>query len=657
MSRIKKILVANRGEIAVRIIQTAKKLGIKTIAIYAADDSDSMHVRLADQAVLLLGSRLSETYLNQDRIIEIAQKFGAEAIHPGYGFLSENAEFAGKTELAGLIFIGATTSQIKLMGEKTQAIAFACEQRIPVIPGIWGSADQILEGSKKLGFPLLVKASGGGGGKGMEVVCESGQLPQALEKARRQARQYFGNEELFVEKYLPKARHIEVQVLGDGKGNAVHFFERECSIQRRYQKLIEEAPACSISQKTKGKLYDAALRITQATQYRGAGTIEFLVDENEDFYFLEMNTRLQVEHPVTESITGVDLVEMQLRIASGEEIPFKQLEITSNGHAIELRICAEDPLQNFIPTAGTIGEVDIPINGRWDSFIRKGIKLSSSYDSLLGKLVVWGKTREEALRQLKLSVNDLFVEGIKTNQEFLTYILDQNDFINNKIHTRWVEKNGTNIIQAIQTKDVGCPVVELLAGYLLHHFYRGNKQETIWTQTGYWRLIEQFVIQVGQNWYEVEVRRETDRLVLIYEGTAYNLNDCQFSGQKIKIRLNNKDIIIFISEEDRLTRIQYQSHSHELRSNKVLNQVQMNRKESLSVETKVDKVVADLFGKVVDVLVKPGDVLRKGQNLLIIESMKSEFIIQSPVDAVVKNIHVAKGNLIQDKELLVDLES
>ncbi|WP_159521015.1 acetyl/propionyl/methylcrotonyl-CoA carboxylase subunit alpha [Sunxiuqinia indica] len=657
MRRFHKILIANRAEIAVRVIRTAKELGIKTVAVYAADDADSLHVSEADEAFLLPGSQLSETYLNQDKLLQIARETGAEAIHPGYGFLSENASFAERVEKAGLSFVGATPYQIRLMGEKTQAIEFVKKLEVSVIPGLQGTVDEILTQRNKLEFPVLVKASGGGGGKGMEVVHKPEQLALVLEQAQRQAQQYFGNDELFVEKYLPQARHIEVQLLGDSKGKAIHLLERECSIQRRYQKLIEEAPATSISSETRQKLFEAALKIAQAINYRGAGTIEFLVDDQGGFYFLEMNTRIQVEHPVTESITGVDLVEWQLRIAAGEELTFEQSDISANGHAIELRVCAEDPSNNFRPISGTLGGLCIPEDVRWDSFLQAGNHLSPNYDSLLGKLIIHANSRQLTIEKASRALDQLYLGGIMTNQEFLNQILRSSDFKENKIHTRWAENNLSALDNSSVGDDSQLPAVELLAAFLLYHFYRPETGVDVWRRTGYWRLLQLFNIKINGENYRVKVVKKANELRIIWNETAYKLNHYQIIGPKICFRINDKDIAIFISEEEGCTLVHYRNRKYRLQSNQVLNQVQLNKSGALSSEVKIDKVVADLFGKVIDIFVKPGDQLHKGQNMLVIESMKSEFTIQSPSDAVVKNIHVAKGNLVQDRELLVDLES
>lgn len=657
MALFQKILIANRGEIAVRILKTAQCLGIETLTVYAADDEQSLHVALADEAVLLDGNTLQETYLNQEKLIELALQHEADAIHPGYGFLSEKAEFAEKVEQAGLIFIGATPEQIRLMGEKTQAINFVKELGLPVIPSVMGAVNDILNRRNVLEFPLLVKASGGGGGKGMEVVHKMDELPLALQKAQRQAQQYFGNGELFVEKYLPHARHIEMQLLGDGKGRAIHLFERECSVQRRYQKLVEEAPASSIPKVLKEKLYETALKIAEAIQYRGAGTIEFLVDQEFNFYFLEMNTRLQVEHPVTESIIGLDLVEWQIRIAAGENLDLEQQSIKANGHAIELRICAEDPMTNFKPTSGFVKDIHVSDEIRWDSFLNDGATLSPTYDSLIGKLIIHNRNRADAVSNLQKVIGHLHVSGLKTNQEFLHQLVSHPDFITNSIYTKWVEEHLDEIIQMIKHEEKELKFAELLASYLLYHFFRPSNSGTIWTDMGFWRQQQSFNIQLNKRFYQVEVIQRGKNIEMILHGKCYELNNYQFNGSKIEFEINNEDIITFISEEDEVTFVQLKSKKYKLRSNHVLSQVKLNKNDIHDNSASTNKVVADLFGKVVEVLVKPGDVLRKGQNLLVIESMKSEFTIQSPVDAVVKNIHVTKGKIVQDKELLVDFES
>ncbi len=658
MSMFKKILIANRGEIAVRIIQTAKKLGIKTLVVYAGDDASSMHVSLADEAVLLEGNTLLDTYLNQDKIIGIALNHGAEAIHPGYGFLSENATFAQKTEKAGLRFIGATAGQIRLMGEKIQANKMVRELGIPVIPSLTGTPEEILSQQNRLDFPLLVKASGGGGGKGIEVVHEPGTLAEALETARRKARQYFDSEGLLVEKYLPEVRHIEVQIMGDGKGKVVHLFERECSIQRHYQKMIEEAPASALPNAVKEKLYQAALKIGHSIEYRGAGTIEFLVDKEMNFYFLEMNTRLQVEHPVTESITGIDLVEWQLRIAAGEKLVLDQKNIRAHGNAIELRICAEDPDHDFRPTPGIISKLQLPRKVRWDSFIQPGITISSSYDSLLGKIITVGKNREEAIQKAEKALTGFFIPGIQTNQQFLHRLVARKEFSANTIFTRWVENHKGEILQSIKSPMQQATADPFLAAYLLHHFYRPSTEKSPWKRKGYYRLHQAFQVLLNEEIHELTVLNQSTGLSVFRNNKESTLIPCSFSNQKLVFKLNEKKITAFIHESENGVSVQINSIPVMMRSNHLLNQVKHELKTRHSVNgQKAGKVVAGLYGKVLEIFVKPGEALKEGQDILVIESMKSEITIKSPVDAHIKTVKVTRGETVKDDHTLVEFES
>jgi acetyl/propionyl-CoA carboxylase alpha subunit len=656
MNRIKKIVIANRGEIAVRIIKTAHRLGIQTVAVYAEDDDQSLHVSQADEAILLEGNTLQETYLKQDKIIGIALEKGAQAIHPGYGFLSENASFAEKAEKSGLIFIGATADQIRLMGEKKQANQFVKKLGIPIIPSVSGSEEEISKALKDLEFPVLVKASGGGGGKGMKVVYEPEKLPAVMKRAGAVALKYFGNSELLVEKFLPKARHIEVQLFGDGKGNAVHFFERECSIQRHYQKLIEEAPAVSISEETKKNLYEAALKIAQAIHYRGAGTIEFLVDEKENFYFLEMNTRLQVEHPVTEFITDEDLVEWQIRIAEENLLTFSQNEIQKNGHAIELRICAEDPANGFSPTPGIVTEIHTPDSGRWDSYLTENTLIPPAYDSLAGKLIVSEKTREATISAMHNALSRLFISGVKTNQLLFQQILEHEDFTTNTIHTRWLENKMDEILPENEKEFNEEMIPELITGYLLHHFYRPQANYSPWNQTAIRRIHDTFEIQIADKKYSGNVLKRKNFLQINLAGKQFIVTNQKFNGSKISFSMNNKDIIIFISKKEDHTLAQLNSKQYQLRSNRILSEVQIKKARKEETELRTEKVVAGLFGKVIDILVKPGDLLQKGQDLVIIESMKSEITIKSPVAALVKSIGVSKGETVKDEKTLVEFE-
>jgi len=653
----RKILIANRGEIAVRIISSARKLGIQTVAVYAADDAGSLHVQIADEACLLPGTQLGETYLNRDLIISLALRHEAEAIHPGYGFLSEDALFAAKVEEAGLAFIGATPEQINLMGEKTKAIGFVKSLDIPVIPGKYGTKDELLHDQETLFFPLLVKAAAGGGGKGMQVVERAADLPEALQKASWQAKEYFGNGTLFLEKYLPEARHIEIQVMGDGSGEVVHLYERECSTQRRYQKLIEESPALSVPIALKERLYEYALRIAKAIRYRGAGTIEFLVDRQGNCYFLEMNTRLQVEHPVTERVTGLDLVEWQLKIAAGKTIPLVQSDIKQHGHAIEARICAEDPSNGFKPSCGVIQSVYIPDTVRWDSFITEKMNLPAAYDSLIGKLIVHGHSREEAVDKLKQALQRLVTGGVKTNQLFLLQIIQSGAFRTNKMTTCFLGEQGADLLNLSDEARNAIPVERILAAYLVHRYYRPEEEPGLWFNAGYWRIRPVVQVEMNNISYRFSVLKRNRRYELRFEEKRSELSDVRYNGERISCKVDGHFFEAMVFDNQDITVVHYQGHQFNLRSSGFVSRAAFKKQKDFGSDAKPLKIVSGLFGKVVDVLIEPGDRLIKGQNLLIIESMKMEFTIQSPGNATVKTVHVSKGKMVHDTEILVDLES
>ncbi|MBR7553169.1 acetyl/propionyl/methylcrotonyl-CoA carboxylase subunit alpha [Allobacillus sp. GCM10007491] len=442
------ILIANRGEIASRIIQTCKLLNIKSVAVYSEPDEDSPYVEEADVAYPLGGSRVNESYLNMDKIFEIAKEAEVEAIHPGYGLLSENASFARRCEEEGITFIGPTPEVIEKMGSKLSARTAMEEAGVPIIPGTntpVETAAAAKEIANEIGYPVMVKASYGGGGIGMEIVQSESDLEKAIESNAHRAEQFFGNGTLFIEKVIEDAHHVEIQVLGDHHGNAVHLFDRECSIQRRHQKVIEEAPSPLLTEETRKEMGEKAVQAVKSLGYRNAGTLEFLVDENQNYYFLEMNTRLQVEHPVTEEITGIDLVEQQIRIASGEELAINQELVQIQGHAIEVRIYAEDP-KTFFPSPGTIEDLIIPKEQfiRNDQSIKKGFKITPFYDPMVAKLIVKGKDRAEAISRLETALSMYKIEGIKTNIPLLLKIAANEAFQNGNTQTSFIQEHITN---------------------------------------------------------------------------------------------------------------------------------------------------------------------------------------------------------------------
>lgn len=444
MATIKKILIANRGEIAVRVIHTCKELGIKSVAVYSRPDEFSPHVQLADESVFIGEAASSESYLVMDKIIDAAKLTGADAIHPGYGFLSENADFAERCKKEGIIFIGPEPKAIRLMGDKTSARELATEYEIPTPPGLKStlkSIEEAREVAQDVGFPILIKASAGGGGKGMRIVYDESEFESSIKAAKSEAKNAFGDDRVYIEKYLEEPRHIEFQIMADTHGNILHVWDRECSVQRRHQKVIEEAPSSLLTDELRSEMAKYAIKAAESCDYVGAGTIEFLVDKNMNFYFLEMNTRLQVEHPVTEMISGLDLVAAQILVAEGKELPFKQEDIKKVGHAIECRIYAEDPENNFLPSTGLLRKHRIPSGTgvRVDAGVEEGQEITINYDPMISKLTVYGQDREDARKKMLRALQEYEIAGCKTTIPFCEFTLNHDAFISGKYDTHFVK--------------------------------------------------------------------------------------------------------------------------------------------------------------------------------------------------------------------------
>lgn len=442
---MKKILIANRGEIAIRVMKTAKRMGIKTVAVYSTADRNSPHVKFADEAVLIGEAPSNQSYLLGNKIIEVAKRLDVDAIHPGYGFLSENADFAEACEANNIIFIGPKSKAIKIMGSKLAAKEAVKHYDIPMVPGIDEAITDVEKAqaiAKEIGFPILIKASAGGGGKGMRVVEKASELESQMKRAISEATSAFGDGSVFIEKYVSSPRHIEIQVMADTHGNTIHLFERECSIQRRHQKVIEEAPSSVLTPELRSKMGEAAIKVAQACDYVGAGTVEFLLDEHLNFYFLEMNTRLQVEHPVTELITNTDLVELQIRVARGEVLPIKQEDLKIKGHAMELRVYAEDPLNDFLPSVGNLEVYRLPVgdNIRVDNGFEEGMDIPIYYDPMLAKLITYGATRAEAIEEMLKAIAHYHIEGIETTLPFGTFVFEHEAFRSGNFDTHFVKK-------------------------------------------------------------------------------------------------------------------------------------------------------------------------------------------------------------------------
>ncbi|MBF8962229.1 acetyl-CoA carboxylase biotin carboxylase subunit [Pontibacter sp. FD36] len=485
MRKIKKILVANRGEIALRVMRSAKEMGISTVAIYSEADRNALHVRYADEAVCVGGPKSNESYLRGDVIIDVCKRLQVDAIHPGYGFLSENANFARKVQEAGLIFIGPSPEAIELMGSKLAAKAAVSKYKIPMVPGTEEAISDVEEAKEiasNVGFPILIKASAGGGGKGMRVVESVDVFEEQMKLAVSEATSAFGDGSVFIEKYIGSPRHIEIQVLGDTHGNIVHLFERECSIQRRHQKVIEEAPSAVLTPELRDEMGRCAVDVAKACDYVGAGTVEFLVDENLNFYFLEMNTRLQVEHPVTEQITGLDLVKEQILIAEGNPLSFRQEDLTINGHALELRVYAEDPANNFLPDIGRLETYVRPqgLGVRVDDGFEQGMDIPIYYDPMIAKLVTFGKDRQEAIEKMLRAIDEYKITGIETTLPFGTFVLQHEAFVSGNFDTKFIERYfSPSVLEPKSTEDAD-EIAAVLAAMLLGN----NKPKVSTPSTG-----------------------------------------------------------------------------------------------------------------------------------------------------------------------------
>ena len=469
MNHIKKILIANRGEIAIRIMRTCREMDITSVAVFSEVDRTSQHVRYADEAWYIGKSPSGESYLNIEKIIEVTKSCKADAIHPGYGFLSENARFAKRCQEEGIIFIGPSPEVIDQMGDKIKARETMKKAGIPVVPGTEGSIsteEEALNAIKKIGLPVMIKASAGGGGKGMRLVHHEKDIVSAVRAARSEAKSAFGDDSVYIEKYITSPHHIEFQILGDQHGNAVHLFERECSVQRRHQKMIEETPSPLITPELRNEMGKAAVEAAKAVNYFGAGTIEFLVDDNLNYFFLEMNTRLQVEHPITERVTGIDLVKQQIKIAEGQPLEIQQKNLFQRGHSIECRIYAEDPDNNFMPSAGKIYKITEPLGlgVRTDGYVYEGYEIPIYYDPMISKLIVWGANRDEAISRMRRALYEYKITGVKTSIKFLERIMNTPDFISGKYDTHFIEKNQERLLESDHCDD--CEDMVVIAAYI-----------------------------------------------------------------------------------------------------------------------------------------------------------------------------------------------
>ena len=663
---IQKILIANRGEIAVRIMRTAKKLGIRSVAIYSRIDADSLHVKMADEAYCIGEAELSETYLNIPKIIELANETACDAIHPGYGFLAENPSFVAACDEADIIFIGPSAHAMQVMGNKIEARAYAKNSGVPITEGLTGDKETLLKAKDKIGFPVLLKAAAGGGGKGMQIVREEKELEEALEATSRQAKAYFDDETVYIEKYLEEPRHIEIQILGDTHGNVVHLFERECSIQRRYQKIIEESPSATLTPEVRKKMGEAAVQIGKKIGYSNAGTIEFLVDKELNFYFLEMNTRVQVEHPVTEMVTGIDIIEEQIRIAEGERLRLKQEDIHQHGHAIECRIYAEDPENNFLPSPGMMTLYCEPHGDhiRIDTGVTPGTEIKSAFDPMISKLVVWGETRTEAIKRMNEALAFYGIHGIRTNISYLKKLIVGEPFLNNTISTKFCDEHTDEIVAEIKQEKEEIPRHILVIGYLLLSLnhkptngFRSTEPGDIWASIGFWRQLEKltvscdgeetsvFIPRNHENWMEFEIGGK------LYQAEAV---DCQNSSLQFTIDTEPYHIL-YSEDKDNQEYISMGGHIFLMtRLDFLPDEMVAASSESLGADH--SHINAPMPGKVIKINVKPGDEVKKGEVLMILEAMKMENNIVAFRDAKIEEVNVEMNQLVEVHSPLVVFE-
>ncbi len=643
-----KILIANRGEIALRIIRSAEQLGIRTVAVFSDADKFSPHVVSADEAIHIGASPAPQSYLAFDKIIAAAKRTGAEAIHPGYGFLSENADFAAACEQAGVCFIGPPANVIRTMGSKRDAKALMAKSGVPIVPGFIGDlSNEGLEAeAEKIGYPVLIKASAGGGGRGMRLVQSGNNFAAALLSARREAKSAFGDDSILLEKYIESPRHIEVQVFGDTHGNIIHLFERDCSVQRRYQKLIEEAPASQLTTAEQEQIQRAALTAAEAIGYVGAGTVEFVLDERGDVYFIEMNTRLQVEHPVTEMITGQDLVALQLRIASGGTLP-DQSDICAAGHAIEVRLCAEDSARDFAPSIGTISHLTLPERRyRVDHGIAVGLDVSPYYDSMIAKLIVCAEDRAAAIKHAIRALEQSEVAGITTNRDFLLRILAHPNFATARVDTHFIDRHQCDLLVAPPHPDASAIVAAVL--FLLTS--RSQPGNVISSEPNSpWHRRDAFRMNLPNNeQVHINVDDVTQVIAVEHLEDGFLLKLAQTSASCFVDSLNGAEIIFRMDAERFSARVVATG----ARMDVFLGgrQYVLGYQDPLYAETLDDAaaggLAAPMPGVVLEVFVEVGQVLTAGTPIMLIEAMKIEHTITAPFDGLLNEICFKAGDQI-----------
>ncbi|QBY05446.1 acetyl/propionyl/methylcrotonyl-CoA carboxylase subunit alpha [Thalassotalea sp. HSM 43] len=653
----KKILIANRGEIACRVIRTAREMGILTVAVYSDADRDSLHVNMADEAVYIGKAPSRESYLQADKVIAAAKQTGAQAIHPGYGFLSENSEFCRMCEDNNITFIGPPVAAIEAMGSKSAAKQIMEKANVPLVPGYHGDDQSeaiIKAASDDMGYPVLLKATAGGGGKGMRQVWSESEFSEGLAAAKREAMSSFGDDTMLVEKYLTQPRHVEIQVFCDNHDNAVYLFERDCSVQRRHQKVIEEAPAPGMSEELRAQMGDAAIQAAKAIGYQGAGTVEFLLDVDHSFYFMEMNTRLQVEHPVTEKITGQDLVEWQLRVAANEQLPLTQQQLRINGHSFEARIYAEDADNDFLPATGHLSFLQTPLESEYvrvDTGVRQGDDVSVFYDPMIAKLIVWDENRDKALQRLQKALMEYRIKGVTTNIDFLYNLATCKPFVEQDLDTGFIDKHSELIFhksdKAIESE---LPVAALFLQLQQQQLSQQNNNQddptSPWNNSNGWRLneanINRFSLDFNEQSYPVtvDIRGEGHATHYVIK-VADQQVDAQgyIDGDSLQVIINGHQRRFSIAENDAQFSLYFDA-----------GVIHFSRTPVDYGDAGDDQgqggLTAPMNGTMVTLLVEPGATVNKDQPLLIMEAMKMEHTIKAPSDGVVDEFYFTAGDMV-----------
>jgi 3-methylcrotonyl-CoA carboxylase alpha subunit len=665
----RKILVANRGEIACRVITAARDLGVRTVAVYSDADRDGRHVALADEARHIGPSEARASYLNVEAILAAARDTGAEAVHPGYGFLSENDQFAAACARAGLVFIGPTPEAIAAMGDKSAAKQLMEKARVPLVPGYHGANQEpafLQKQADAAGYPVLIKASAGGGGKGMRIVQEAKGFAAALESAKREAKAAFGDERVLIERYLERPRHIEVQVFGDAQGNVVYLFERDCSVQRRHQKVLEEAPAPGLSDQRRREMGEAAVAAAKAIGYTGAGTVEFIAAPDGTFYFMEMNTRLQVEHPVTEMITGLDLVKWQLSVAAGAPLPLRQDQIPMHGHAIEARLYAENPAKGFLPSTGTLRHLRMPRGAefapgaghvRVDSGVRQGDAITPHYDPMIAKLIVWGEDRAIALGRLRAALAEVEIVGVASNVEFLARTVAGKAFASGEVDTGLIERNRAELFPAD-----AAPSDEELAAAALAELRAEQAQAAASARTSGdphspWHMIDGWRLNLGSH----------HELVFAHGGQSHHVA-IHFTPTGLRLAANGREQPLAGTETDgalqvtlgeatfRVRAVRDGADWHLFRDGTHRVLALQSAQTTPEPDAAIGSLAAPMPGKVLQVLVAKGAQVAKGAPLVILEAMKMEHTIAAPYDGRVAEIHFKPGEQVNEGAELLRLE-